>query len=206
MPRHAPSRPVAPTVVRPVGLVAVVFSLVIAACGPSIPVTSFDPASACTTDGRQPGAYPDLEATLPRTYEGQAPVNVDSGRSCTTSALGTLASTGVAELRFAGATWDLGGTTALTVAVFQAEGLTPSAMIAFYAAGARANSKTEKAQIAESTVGGRAASRLDVLQTDGTGQTIVAWPSTEPGTVNVLLAADLGDAKVLAALETFASR
>lgn len=201
MPRHVRSRSRA-TVLALLAALA----LVVSACGSSIPVVSFDPASPCTTDGRQPGAYPDLEAKLPATYEGQAPGNVDSGRNCTAASLGTLAAGGVTQLRFAGATWHLGGTTALTVALFTADGLTPSAMIDFYAAGARANSKTEKAQVADATVAGKPARRLDVLQSDGTGQTIVAWPSAEPGLVNVLLASDLGDAKVLAALDSFGSR
>jgi hypothetical protein len=130
-------------------------------------------------------------------------VNVDSGRSCTDEALGTLASAGIDELRFAGATWDLGGGTALTVAAFEGDGLTPAAMIEFYASSAAANRKTEKLVTTDATVGGTSGSRLDVLQSDGTGQSIVAWPGDRDGLVNVLLAADLGDTKVLEALEAF---
>ena len=187
------------------GLLLVVLSaLAVAGCsGSKIPVSTFDPSTPCTTDGRQPGAYPDLEAALPKTYEGKAPVSVDSGRNCTTGALGTLADDGIAGVRFAGATWDLGGTTALTVALFEADGLNASAMIGFYRDGATQNSKTEKLASSELTVGGAAAYRLDVLQSDGTGQTVVAWPAAEPGRVHVLLAADLGDAKVLDALAVF---
>ena len=185
------------------GAAMVALMLALAACGSAIPVTSFDPSSPCTTDGRQPGAYPGLEALLPTAYEGAAPMNVDSGRSCTAAALGTLSTIGIRELHYAGATWDLGGPAALTVAVFTADGLTPGAMIDFYAAGAKGNSKVEKAQLSDATVGGRPARRLDVLQTDGTGQTIVAWPSAQAGLVHVLLASDLGDAKVLDALATF---
>jgi hypothetical protein len=110
---------------------------------------------------------------------------------------------GIHELRYAGATWDLNGAAGLTVAVFTADGLTPGAMIDFYAAGAKGNSKVEKAQLSDVTVAGQPARRLDVLQSDGTGQTIVTWPSNQAGLVHVLLASDLGDAKVLAALETF---
>ena len=69
---------------------ALVLALVLAACGTATPVASFDPASACTTDGRMPGAYPELEALLPAAYEGKAPATVDSGRNCTPAALGTL--------------------------------------------------------------------------------------------------------------------
>jgi hypothetical protein len=180
-------------------------AVVVAACGSSIPVVSFDPTSPCTTDGRQPGAYPDLEARLPTQYEGQPPDNVDSGRSCTEGALGALAGLGISSVHFAGATWELAGGTALTVAVFEADGLTPGAMIDFYQAGASGNSKVEKIATSELTVAGRPGSRLDVLQSDGTGQTIVAWPASEPGRVMVLLASDLGDANVLKALDTFGS-
>jgi hypothetical protein len=179
----------------------------VAACGGSpIPVVSFDPASACTSDGRQPGAYPALEAVLPTDYEGQPPSNVDSGRSCTPGALATLAGRGIAELHFAGATWTLGGTSALTVAVFEAPGLDPAAMIEFYEAGARGNRKVEKLQVADTTAAGNPAKRLDVLQSDGAYQTIVAWPGGAGGRVEVLLAGDLGDTKVAAALEAFAAR
>jgi hypothetical protein len=179
---------------------------ILAGCGSAIPVVSFDPSSPCTTDGRQPGAYPDLEALLPTEYRGKAPDNVDSGRSCTAGALGTLADDGIDGVRFAGATWDLGAATALTVAVFQADGLTPAAMIDFYQAGASGNSKIEKQVTSAITVAGRPGQRLDALHSDGTGQTIVAWPSaTGQGRVMVLLASDLGDANVLDALEGFRS-
>ena len=182
-----------------------VLATAVGACGSAIPVVSFDPASPCTTDGRQPGAYPDLEGVLPVVYGGRAPDSVDSGRNCTPAALGSLVARGVEEVRFAGSTWGLGGTTGLTVATFEAEGLDPSAMIEFYAAGARANRKTEKMQVSDTTAGGRPAERLDVLQSDGAYQTVVAWPSGAEGRVMVLLAADLGDAKVAAAMEEFAT-
>ncbi len=84
--------PGVPLVVRTmVPAVGLVLALVLAGCGTATPVASFDPASACTTDGRMPGAYPELEALLPAAYEGKAPSTVDSGRNCTPAALGTLA-------------------------------------------------------------------------------------------------------------------
>ncbi len=180
-------------------------AIVAGACGSAIPVVTFDPSTPCTTDGRQPGAYPDLEALLPATYQGRNPDNVDSGRSCTRAALGTLTDHGITGVRFAGATWDLDGTTALTVAVFEADGLTPGEMIDFYQAGAAGNGKVDKLATADVAVGGRPGSRLDVLLSDGTGQTIVAWPALESGRVFVLLASDLGDANVLKALDAFGS-
>lgn len=186
-------------------VIALVVTVLTAACGGAgVPMVSFDPAGACTTDGRMPGAYPDLEARLPAAYASAVPDNVDSGRHCTAEALGTLAAAGIDEVRYAGSTWDVGGGAALTVAVFQADGLTPDAMIDFYKAGALANRKTERLADAGTTVAGLPGRRLDVLQADGTAQTIVAWPADTPGLVNVLLASDLGDRRVLDALDAIA--
>jgi hypothetical protein len=182
---------------------AAVLALGAAGCGSATPAASFDPASACTTDGRMPGAYPDLEAVLPRSYEGRAPASVDSGRNCTTDALGALADAGVHGVRFAGATWPVGGSAGLTLAVFEGDGLEAGEMIDFYAAGARTANRTDAFTTADTTVGGQPARRLDVLRSDGTGQTVVAWPAGVPGRVMVLLASDVGDAKVLEALEAF---
>lgn len=188
---------------RSVLLLLVAASILVAGCSREIPVSSFDPASACTTDGRFPGAYPALEALLPTSYEGAAPDNVDSGRNCTDEALGVLAADGIAGVRFAGATWDLGGSTGLTVALFEGDGLDPAKMLAFYEDGARKARRTDRLEVTDTTVGGTAAKRLDVLGTDGSGQTVVVWPSGEAGRVKVLLAGNLGDAKVLDALEQF---
>ena len=177
----------------------------VACGGAATPLRTFDPAAPCTADGQQPGAYPELEALLPSTYEGAAPQSLDSGRTCSEPGLGVLAASGIHEFRFAGATWGLGGTTGLTVAVFEADGLDAGAMIDFYAAGARGNRKVEKAVASDVTAGAQPARRLDVLQSDGAYQTIVAWPGGIAGRVLVLLAADLGDARVAAAVEMFAA-
>jgi hypothetical protein len=181
-----------------------VLVLVVSACTTATPVASFDPASACTSDGRMPGAYPDLEALLPKTFQGAAPATIDSGRNCTKAALGSLADAGIDGVEFAGATWPLGGSTGLTVAIFEGDGLEPAEMVDFYAKGAVGASKTDKAKLSDTTVAGQPAKRLDVLASDGSGSTIVAWPGGAPGRVMVLLAADLGDAKVLDALKAIA--
>jgi hypothetical protein len=185
-------------------LIVPLLVLALAGCGPATsPTTSFDPASACTTDGRFAGAYPDLEALLPAEFEGKPPATVDSGRNCTPAALGTLAGAGIDGVRFAGATWPMGGTSGLTVAVFEGDGLDAATMLAFYEHGAAQANRTEKQVTSDTSVGGVGARRLDVLGSDGTGQTIVAWPGDVPDRVNVLLAADVGDAKVTEALEAF---
>lgn len=181
----------------------VTLALALAACGTATPFASFDPASACTTDGRMPGAYPELETLLPDTYEGQAPATVDSGRNCTTTALGSLATVGVDGVRFAGATWPLGGATGLTVAVFEGDGLASNELLEFYAAGARTANRTDAFTTTDATIRGVPLRRLDVLRSDGSGSTIVTWPGDVPGRIFVLLASDLGDAKVQAALDAF---
>ncbi len=182
-------------------------SMLVAACaGQAAPVVSFDPTGPCTTDGQQPGAYPELEALLPTVVDGAAPASVDSGRTCTPAALGTLADAGVTELRFAGATWEAGGTAGWTIAVFTAGGLHAAVMRDFYETGARAARRTEKVAVSDTTVGGTPGRRLDVLMSDGTGQTVVAWQPKADGPVWVLLAADVGDTKVASLLEMLGSR
>jgi hypothetical protein len=188
--------------------IVLVLSVVLAACAGGTPDVSFDPSTACAAaadEGHFPGAYPELEALLPASYEQVGPVSVDSGRSCTPGSLGTLAERGIPEVHFAGATWDLGNGRGLTVAVFEAPQLVPERMIEFYEAGARAARRTDDLQRSDTTVGGLAAKRLDVAYGDS-AQTIVAWPAADdPGRVKVLLAADLGDTKVAELLDRFAT-
>lgn len=188
------------------GALTVAVVLALAACAPSATVASFDPAAPCPAEGQQPGAFPELEAMLPADVDGTAPDKVDSGRSCTAANLGALADEGVDELRFAGATWRTGGTSGLTIAVFQADGLAPEQMLAFYERGAREARRTDRYVRSETLVGGERAQRLDVLGTDGTGQTVVTWQVPGEDVVRVLLAADLGDTRVAELLETLGSR
>ena len=188
------------------GLVLVAALAVAACAGGGTPDVSFDPSTACaaaTDEGHYRGAYPELEALLPASYEEAAPTSVDSGRSCTPATLGTLGERGIPEVHFAGATWDLGNGRGLTVAVFEAPQLVPERMIEFYEAGARVARRTDDLQRSDTTVGGVPAKRLDVAYGDS-AQTIVAWPATDdPGRVKVLLAADLGDTKVAELLDRF---
>ena len=191
---------------RPLWALLLAGALLLGACGPSAAGATFDPSAPCPAEGRQPGAYPALEALLPGDLDGEAPDSMDSGRSCTADTLGTLAERGVDELRFAGATWKTGGTSGLTLALFEADGLEAGKMLEFYETGARGARRTEKLVTSDTTVAGEGAKRLDVLGSDGTGQTVVAWPAGRPGAVWVLLAADVGDARVAEILETFGSR
>src|SRR4051794_23089955 len=148
--------------------------------------TSFDPSSACTTDGRMAGAYPDLEALVPKSYRGEAPQTVDSGRNCTAGNLGSLASAGISEVRFAGATWTFGGERALVLAIFKAKGLDADAMAAFYGKSAAAASRTQITAQSNPKIGGRPGPPPHT-PTSGRTPTPAAWPAADTNGVNLVL-------------------
>jgi hypothetical protein len=168
-------------------LVALALALASAACAG--PTATLDSAGPCVADGRAAGAYPDLEARLPLTLDGAAPDVRDSGRSCTEGALGALVSHDLDEVRFAGATWDLGGGEGVSSVVFAAAGPTlPAAWIAeFYEIGARTAKRTENIEASRPTLDGAGETwRLDTL--NGLSlQTVVTWQDAE--VVRVVLVA-----------------
>lgn len=190
----------------PVIVMAVALSLgaLVAACS-SGPAQSFDPTGPCTTDGSAPGAYPDLEARIPTTYEGQGPGQLDSGRHCTPENLGSLVAAGIDEVRYAGGTWDFGGDRAAALAVFQADGLTADLIADFYARSARAADRTTVTGESTPTVAGRPGHRLDTM-TGSRTQTIVVWPSADADIVDVVITNDLPDPKIQAAVDAFGGR
>jgi hypothetical protein len=179
-------------------------AVVLAGCG-RITATSFDPAGACTTDGRQPGAYPDLEARVPRRYQGTAPEALDSGRNCTAANLGSLADRGYKEVRFAGGTWTFGAERAAVLAVFTAKGLTADQLDDFYTKSAEAAGRTIITGRSGPTLAGRPGRRLDAITGERT-QTIVVWPAAEPDFVNVVITNDLPDARIDDAVAAFEGR
>ncbi|MFL5680452.1 MAG: hypothetical protein ACJ77B_07620 [Chloroflexota bacterium] len=154
-------------------LVALV-GLVVVACGSS--GATFDPSSPCTSDGRQAGAYPALEAVIPKTLDGRGPNTLDSGRNCTDAALGTLRSHGVTEARFAGGLWERGKSSGATLAIFESpQQLTAAWLGEFYEAGARTGRHTENIETKPVTIDGQAGYRLDTLN-DDSFQTVIVWP------------------------------
>jgi hypothetical protein len=184
---------------------AVLLGLVVVLAGCSAgtgTAPSFDPTGRCTTDGQRPGAYPDLEARIPATFLDQAPVTLDSGRHCTTEALGSLAEAEIKELRFAGGTWSFGAERSAALAVFTAPGLTADDMASFYLASAHAASRTELLKGTAVTLAGRPGHRLDT-QTGERLQTVEVWPSTTADMVNVVITNDLPDARIADAVEAF---
>jgi hypothetical protein len=182
-------------------VVAALAAILLAGCaaGP-VPSPSFDPHGPCDHDGVAAGAYPDLEALLPSTFDGRSPDILDSGRHCTERALGSLADDGFTEVRYAGAVWDYGGGRALAIVVFRAPDLTAPAMRRFYEEGVRAARRSNRVATSELALDGAQAFRLDVLYS-GTGQTVVTWPAASADTVMVMLASELGDTRVLEILD-----
>lgn len=151
-------------------------AVAVSACaGPSTP--SFNPDGPCGIDGRIAGAYPDLESRLPTTFEGAAANSVDSGRHCSQSALGSLIVHNVSSVQFAGATWDLGGGTALSSAIFRLpDADLPAPWIEeFYELGARTAKRTENIEVGRPTFAGPGqVFRLDTLNSLSL-QTVLVW-------------------------------
>jgi len=188
---------------RPGPLVLTVLALlVIAGCGAGSPHTSFDPTSACTTDGRFPGAYPDLEARLPVRFDGRGPDTRDSGRNCTAQELGTLSGHGIREVRYAGATWELGGRSGVTLATFTGTELTAEWLGEWYEATARAARRTRNITPSRPTVAGRQAYRLDTIN-DDSSQTVITWDAPSGDAVHVVVAADVPESRIQEALAAF---
>ena len=129
-------------ITRRFGFLALALAFLVLACSAGS-TSSFDPTGACAVDGRTPGAYPDLEALVPTRYQEVPPETLDSGRNCSAGNLGSLASHGISEVRFAGGTWTFGAERAAVLAVFRATGLTADALATLYADGARVASRTK---------------------------------------------------------------
>jgi hypothetical protein len=182
-------------------LAATVF---VAACG-SGQARSFDPTGECSTDGRAPGAYPDLEALVPKRYQGVQPDTLDSGRNCTATNLGSLASLGITEVRFAGGTWTFGAERAAVLAVFSTKGLSAETLAAFYAQSAQAASRTQIVAQSAPIIAGRPGRRLDT-KTGPRVQTVVTWPAAADDVVNVVITNDLPDARIQDAIDAYEGR
>jgi hypothetical protein len=182
-------------------ILAVVFA---GACA-STPPASFDPSAPCTQDGSAPGAYPDLEAMVPATFENGPPQTLDSGRKCTTEGLGALTASGIKEVHFAGGTWGFGAIRAAALAVFSAPGLTADDMAEFYGTSATEANRTRITAVSTPTLAGRPGHRIDSVTGDRE-QTVMVWPDAQPDVVNVVITNDLPDPKIDAAVEAFGGR
>jgi hypothetical protein len=177
-------------------------AIFVAACAGTGAAASFDPTGPCSGDGKAPGAYPELEARIPTSYEDRGPSALDSGRHCTPENLGSLAVAGFDEVRFAGGTWDLGGYRATALVVFEAPGLTADAIARFYTDSAASANRTEITGLSEPTIENRPGHRLDTTTGDRT-QTVVVWPAATTDLVNVVITNDLPDPKIQVAIDAF---
>ena len=149
------------------------FAAVVFGCTGS---ATFDPSAPCSADARVAGAYPALEALVPRNFRGRGPDRVDSGRSCTRAALGSLSVHGISELRFAGAVWDLGSGSGVTLAVLDGNGLTAPWVEEFYKSGAEAAKETEKVEARPVDLPDAVSGfRIDALNGESY-QTVLVWP------------------------------
>lgn len=161
---------------------------------------SFDPTGPCVADGSAPGAYPDLEALIPTTFEGRAPETLDSGRHCSAENLGSLAEFGIDEVRFAGGTWSFGGRRSAALVVFSAAGLTAERIAVFYNNSAATAPRTIVTATSDPTLAGRPGFRIDT-ETGDRVQSVLVWPSDVAERVYVVISTDLPDPKLLAAVD-----
>jgi hypothetical protein len=160
-------------------VVALLAVLVATLAGCGIGGPSFSTTGPCVVDGRAPGAYPALEAQLPSTIAGRVRTSMDSGRNCSEAALGWFASHhGVHELHFAGATWDEGNGSGVSIALLALvdEPLPVAWAEEFYQAGAIAGKHTGNIETSRPTYpGAGSVYRLDTLN-DLSFQTVIVWP------------------------------
>jgi hypothetical protein len=172
--------------------IAVVLAPALAACGSAEPSGVLGP---CGDDARSIGGYPVMEALLPTALVTRAPDKVDSGRSCSDAALGTLTSHGIHELRFAGATWNQGGSDATVIAVLATPSEQPLPQEAwieeFYAAGAVAGKHTGAVTTDRPTMQGAGeVFRIETIN-DLSLQTVVIWE--DHGLIHVVIVATMVD-------------
>lgn len=166
--------------------------------------TPFDPATPCegTTRQQMPGAYPDLEARIPELVAGQAAASRDSGRFCSKETLGSVYDEGVTEVRFGGAIWEVGERGGIQVGAFEGEGLTPALLAEEYRRAADASRRTEAVRATTLEVDGRPAWRIDVVN-GNSRQAIVVWGSADGEVVQTVIAADVDEEALQAAIDAF---
>jgi hypothetical protein len=176
-------------------------------CGTAAPTPPPDPAAPCAgaDEQRAPGFYPELEALLPAEVAGAAPTTRDSGRYCSAKTLGSLLETGIAELRFAGATWPGAGETGIALVVYRAPGLTADAVADSFAVGAGTARGVTQVHASERDVAGRRGIAITAVSGDRP-QTVIIWPAAAPETVNVVIASGEGEDRLDAAVSAFGDR
>ena len=192
----------APSRIAAVLAVAIMAALV-AACG-SEASPSFDPATPCDGAARQqmPGAYPALEARVPTEIEGRTAASRDSGRFCAKETLGSVFDAGVTEVRFGGGIWEVGDHGGIQLGAFEGAGLTPALLAEEYRLAADSSRGTEAAKATTLQVAGRPGWRIDVVNRNSR-QAIVVWGSADGAVVQVVVAADVDESDLQAAIAAY---
>lgn len=176
--------------------------LIATACGGA----RFDPSGPCTTDGRAQGAYPELERLIPDRFDAAAPTVLDSGRNCTATALGSLASHQVGELKFAGGQWHLGDRSGVTMAVLSSPTSLDAAWVGeFYESSARVARHTENVSAGPARIGAVDAYRIETLNDQTSFQTVVVWAGKAAIDV-VIVASDVHEVGSRAAHDDIVAR
>ena len=178
-------------------------ALLVVGCASAAP-TSFDPASPCEGGARQQmsGAYPALESRIPERIDGALAASRDSGRFCSKETLGSVFDAGVAEVRFGGGIWEAGERGGIQLGVFEGAGLTPALLAEEYRRAADASRRTEAVRATTREIHGRPAWRIDVVN-GKSRQAIVVWGSADGAVVQVVVAADVDEAQLQAAIAAF---
>jgi hypothetical protein len=176
--------------------------LLLAAC--SGVDTSFDPSAPCDPAAREQmgGAFPELEARVPTLIDGQEATSRDSGRFCSAETLGSVYEAGVSEVRFGGGIWEVGERGGIQLGAFEGEGLTPALLAEEYRQAADASRRTEAVRATTLEVDGRPAWRVDVVN-GNSRQAIVVWGSADGAVTQTVVAADVDEAQLQAAIAAF---
>jgi hypothetical protein len=178
-------------------------ALVLGACSAAAEA-SFDPATACNAAARQQmkGAYPALEARIPAQIEGSEPHSRDSGRFCAKETLGSVFDAGVTEVRFGGAIWEIGERGGVQLGAFEGDGLTPELLAEEYRRAADGSRRTEAVKATTLEIDGRPAWRIDVVN-GSSRQAILVWGSADGEVTQVVVAADVDEAQLQAAVSAY---
>jgi len=197
----SPLRPRLPRRAAVIVPFALATTLVAGCTGSAGPTTPPDPSAACggADVQRAVGFYPGLEVRLPALLAGTAPTSRDSGRYCSEKTLGPLRADGYQEVRFAGETFPVTSQSGVSLVVYDAPGLTAAEVGDAFRGGAGTGKKVTVVSDDPYTVAGRSGRRLVVLN-DATRQVVVVWPAAEPDVVRIVIAADVPDATIDAAV------
>jgi len=203
MPIRLPRRSL--VVRRPAIALALVLGagLLLAACAPAIE-SSFDPASPCdpAANEQMKGSYPDLEARIPTTIDDRTADSRDSGRFCSKETLGSIYDAGVTEIRFGGGIWRAGDSAGIQLTAFEGNGLTAAVLAEENRLAAEAAERTEAVKTTTLTIAGRPAWRIDLV--DGASrQAVVVWGSADGAAVQVVVATDVDEAQLQAAIAAY---